>query len=76
MYLAPAFRVRGLSRKLLDRAQSWAQAQPLSEVVLDTAEAMVGAQRLHESAGFERTGSRSETGAHDSRCEVLYRLRL
>jgi hypothetical protein len=37
---------------------------------------MMAAQRLYESAGFARTGTRTETGAQGSRCEVLYKLDL
>jgi ribosomal protein S18 acetylase RimI-like enzyme len=44
--------------------------------VLDTSTAMTAAQHLYKSAGFARTGTRTETGAHDSRCEVLYKLDL
>lgn len=45
-------------------------------VVLDTSEAMTAARALYESAGFVRTGTRTETGVHDSPCEILYRLEL
>ena len=76
MYLQPAYRGRGLGRALLNQAVTWAQAQRCRSVVLDTSAAMTAAQRLYESAGFVPTGTRTETGAHDSRCEVLYTLRL
>lgn len=76
MYLRPPFRGRGLGRSLLDQALRWAETQGCESVVLDTSAAMAEAQRLYETAGFRRTGTRTETGAHDSRCEILYRLEL
>lgn len=62
MYLEPNYRGRGLGRQLLERALTWASAQGLDAVVLDTAEQMTGAQRLYESAGFKRLGARTESG--------------
>jgi GNAT superfamily N-acetyltransferase len=76
MYLQSAYRGRGLGQALLHQAVTWAQAQRCRSVALDTSAAMTAAQRLYESAGFVPTGTRTETGAHDSRCEVLYTLRL
>ena len=76
MYLDPIYRGRGLGRALLEEALSWARANGMSSVVLDTSEAMAEAQRLYESAGFIRYGSRVEEGAVDARCEVLYKLEL
>jgi len=76
MYLLPAHRGRGLGRALLDHALDWARDHRCEAIILGTATAMTSAQRLYEAAGFVRTGSRTETGAHDSRCEVLYRLHL
>jgi GNAT superfamily N-acetyltransferase len=65
---------RGLGRNLLDHAIHWAEARGCRSIVLDTSTAMTAAQHLYESAGFARTGTRTEAGAHDSRCEVLYKL--
>lgn len=76
MYLNPRYRGRGVGRGLLARALGWARADGAVAIVLDTSEAMVEAQRLYESVGFVRTGTRTERGALDSRCEVLYRLAL
>jgi putative acetyltransferase len=76
MYLQPQYRGRGLGRALLGHAIHWAKDRGCRYIVLDTASAMTAAQHLYESTGFARTGTRTETGAHDSRCEILYRLDL
>ena len=76
MYLYPGHRGRGLGRQLLDRAVGWARGAGCRAIVLDTSAEMDAAQRLYESVGFVRTGTRTETGTVDSRCEVLYRLDL
>jgi GNAT superfamily N-acetyltransferase len=76
MYLQREHRGRGLGRALLNHAVHWAEHRGCRSIVLDTSTAMTAAQHLYESAGFARTGTRTETGAHDSRCEVLYRLDL
>jgi len=52
MYLRPAHRGRGLGRRLLATALDWARANDARVVRLDTAEGMVAARRLYESAGF------------------------
>ena len=76
MYLKPAYRGRGLGRNLLSEAIGWAEHQGCQSIALDTASSMTAAQRLYESAGFTRTGARTETGTHDARCEILYALDL
>ncbi len=76
MYVLPGHRGRGLGRTLLARGLAWAREQRVRTVRLDTAEAMTAAQRLYESAGFVRTGTRTEVGASDERCEILYALDL
>ena len=76
MYLEPSARGRGLGRRLLEQALAWASDRRVHAVVLDTATDMRAAQRLYESAGFRRSGTRTEVGAHDSRCEILYRRDL
>jgi ribosomal protein S18 acetylase RimI-like enzyme len=76
MYLQPEYRGRGLGRILLNHAVQWAKERGFQAIVLDTSTAMTAAQGLYESAGFSRTGTRTEAGAHYSRCEVLYRLVL
>lgn len=52
MYLRPAHRGRGLGKRLLATALDWARANDARVVRLDTAEGMVAARRLYESAGF------------------------
>jgi ribosomal protein S18 acetylase RimI-like enzyme len=76
MYVLPAHRGRGLGRSLLTRGLEWARERGVRTVRLDTAAAMTAAQRLYESAGFVRTGARTEVGASDERCELLYALEL
>jgi len=76
MYLKAAYRGRGLGRSLLGRAIEWAKSRGCRSIVLDTSTTMTAAQRLYETAGFARTGARTEIGMHDSRCEILYRLDL
>jgi ribosomal protein S18 acetylase RimI-like enzyme len=76
MYLQPAYRGRGLGHTLLDQAIGWARGHRCRCIVLDTSGAMAAAQRLYQAAGFVRTGTRTEAGAHDSRCEILYKLEL
>lgn len=76
MYLQPIYRGRGLGRSLLNHAIRWARSRRCQAIVLDTSTAMTAAQHLYESSGFIRTGTRTETGTHDSRCEVLYKLEL
>lgn len=76
MYLRPTYRGRGPGRALLEKAIGWASDQGCESIVLDTSTTMTDAQRLYESAGFARTGERTEKGADDSRCEILYSLRV
>jgi GNAT superfamily N-acetyltransferase len=52
MYLRSEHRGRGLGRRLLATALDWARANHARVVKLDTAERMVAARRLYESAGF------------------------
>jgi GNAT superfamily N-acetyltransferase len=76
MYLQPEHRGRGLGRTLLNQAIRWARDRGCHAIELDTSTAMTAAQHLYESAGFSRTGLRTEAGANDSRCEVRYTLFL
>jgi putative acetyltransferase len=76
MYLKTAYRGRGLGRALLRHAIEWAESESCESIVLDTSTTMTTAQRLYEAAGFAQTGTRTETGEHDCRCELLYRLEL
>jgi ribosomal protein S18 acetylase RimI-like enzyme len=76
MYLKPAYRGRGLGRSLLAQAIEWAGSQRCQSIVLDTSTTMTAAQRLYETAGFTRTGTRTEAGKLGPRCEILYRLEV
>lgn len=76
MYLKPAYRGRGLGRSLLGLAITWAESNGCQAMVLDTSPTMTEAQQLYETAGFARTGTRTETGSSDKRCEILYTLKL
>jgi ribosomal protein S18 acetylase RimI-like enzyme len=76
MYVRPDCRGAGLGARLLTTALDHARTAGARAVHLHTAAAMAAAQRLYERAGFRRTGTRSEAGEHDSRCEVLYTLDL
>ncbi len=76
MYLLPAFRGMGLGRRLLGLAVAWAREQDCSRLHLDTGSDMAAAQGFYESYGFVRTGSRTEVGGNEQRCEVLYELAI
>jgi ribosomal protein S18 acetylase RimI-like enzyme len=76
MYLQRTYRGQGIGRALLGHAVRWAEDRNCTSIVLDTSTAMTAAQSLYESAGFSRAGTRTEIGAHDSRCEILYTLTL
>jgi putative acetyltransferase len=76
MYVRPEARGKGLGRRLLDTALTWAREQRAERVVLDTTEEMQAARHLYERAGFRRTGARTERGPVDARCEILYALDL
>lgn len=76
LYLHPAHRGQGIGRALLHEALEWARTHGCTSVVLDTAPAMTSAQHLYRAVGFVETGKRTEIGAHDSRCQITYRLDL
>jgi putative acetyltransferase len=76
MYLLPELRGRGLGRALLAAALDHARASGARRVDLDTSPSMPDAQRLYERAGFRRTGTRTESGDRDTRCEILYTYAL
>jgi GNAT superfamily N-acetyltransferase len=74
MYLSPAHRGRGLGRRLLATALDWARANDARVVRLDTAERMVAARRLYESAGFVQLPGGEVPRQGQQR--VAYELRL
>jgi molybdenum cofactor guanylyltransferase len=74
MYLRPAHRSRGIGKRLLATALDWARAHGARLVTLDTAERMVAARSLYESAGFVRVPSGEAPRQGQQR--LLYELRL
>lgn len=76
MYVRSDLRGAGLGKALLATALDHARTRGARAVHLDTSTSMEAAQRLYERAGFRRSGTRTEQGTHDSRCEVLYTLDL
>jgi GNAT superfamily N-acetyltransferase len=74
MYLSPAHRGRGLGRRLLATALDWARANDARVVRLDTAERMVAARRLYESAGFVQL--RGGEVPRQGQQRLAYELRL
>jgi GNAT superfamily N-acetyltransferase len=54
MFVAPSFRGRGISRRLLARLESIAAERGCEAVRLDTLEALAAAVSLYESAGYAR----------------------
>jgi ribosomal protein S18 acetylase RimI-like enzyme len=56
LYIAPAFRGRGLARSLATAAIAAARRIGYSALVLDTLASMQPATGLYESLGFKRTG--------------------
>jgi GNAT superfamily N-acetyltransferase len=52
IYVAPRFRRRGGARALLSTAESWARAQGLTRLFLDTRTDLVEARAFYASCGF------------------------
>ena len=57
MWVAPAYRARGVARKLLAAAIAWAKSQGARDIVLGVTCGDSPARRLYESAGFRAIGS-------------------
>lgn len=76
MFVRPSHRRCGLGSGLLKVALDWAANEGFDWARLDTGASMQAAQRFYEAHGFERCGSRTERGAAEARCEVLYRYRI
>jgi GNAT superfamily N-acetyltransferase len=65
MWVSPDFRGRGLGRKLLDQALSWAQStNPSRGICLEVNPGQSIAVQLYESRGFRPTGKTSSLGHH------------
>lgn len=63
MYLQPELRGQGFGRELLCVAMEYAKKAGVKKLVLDTAGHQESAQRLYESAGFQKVRERtSESG--------------
>lgn len=56
MWVAPAWRGRGIGARLVEEVVGWAAAQALSEVHLWVADGNAAAERLYARRGFRRTG--------------------
>jgi ribosomal protein S18 acetylase RimI-like enzyme len=63
MAVAAAHRRRGIGRRLLRTAETFARAQAYATMVLSTSELQVPAMRLYESSGYRRTRSEVATEA-------------
>jgi len=74
MYLRSALRSRGVGKRLLATALDWARTNDARAVTLDTAERMVAARRLYESAGFVQVPGGGPPRQGQER--LLYELRL
>jgi GNAT superfamily N-acetyltransferase len=73
MYLAHAYRGRGIGRALLQLALAWVREHGYRRVLLDTTDAMAAARRLYESAGFREV---SEGEPRSGRRRINYALDL
>jgi ribosomal protein S18 acetylase RimI-like enzyme len=57
MWVAPAYRSRGVGRKLLDRAIEWAKSCGAEQIVLGVTSGDSPARRLYASCGFKAVGN-------------------
>jgi molybdopterin-guanine dinucleotide biosynthesis protein A len=73
MYLRPAYRGRGVGKRLLATALEWARTRGARVVTLDTTETMVAARRLYESVGFVQLPGEAPRQGHR---RLLYELKL
>lgn len=58
MRVTKAYRRRGIARLLVEIAEDFCRRSGYSSIVLDTTDRQQPAQRLYESLGYTRTGSR------------------
>lgn len=58
MYVAPAFRRRGVARAMIGHARKYARAQGVRKLVLSTSELQVAAINFYLAEGFTLVGSR------------------
>jgi molybdenum cofactor guanylyltransferase len=73
MYLRPALRGRGVGRKLLRIALTWAREHRIERITLDTTERMAAARNLYEANGFVRVHG---DAPRQGQSRMLYELRL
>jgi RimJ/RimL family protein N-acetyltransferase len=70
MYVAPAWRRRGLGRRLMEQAVSQARHWPqVEEVALSVTTAAPGARRLYERLGFRPWGTEPRAILYEGRYE-------
>lgn len=76
-YVAPAYRSRGLGRRLLDAAVEHARAVPGVAIVhISVTDAAPAARRLYERGGFRTWGSEPDALRHDGRSVTEHHLVL
>lgn len=73
MYLRPAYRGRGVGRRLLATALGWARVRGAHRIRLDTTEQMEAARHLYELHGFRRVAGEAP---RQGRRRFLYALDL
>ena len=56
MWIAPAFRGRGIGEKLVQSVLTWTASKGFSRITLEVTEGNDAAERLYRRCGFERTG--------------------
>ncbi len=71
LYVRPAFRGRGLARKLLVRVLIEAKALGYTEAFCDTLPKLLAARELYRSFGFEETGPYSDKPTPGAICLFL-----
>lgn len=54
MYVKPAYRGRGINRKIIEETKNWASKKGIKEVRLDVYEDNYSAVRAYEKAGFKK----------------------
>jgi GNAT superfamily N-acetyltransferase len=57
MWVAPAWRGRGVASQLIEAVADWAASEALSEIRLWVVEGNQRAERAYAKAGFQRTGA-------------------
>lgn len=76
MWVAPAYRRRGISQQLMTSALDWAEQQGTSEVVLEVTCGNKPAEALYSSLGFRVFGEPVQVRPDSPLMEVSMRLAL